>query len=252
MAVQRVYFDNPEGIRLAGSLETPRHGEPRAWALFAHCFTCSKDTLAAVRIARALAAAGVGVLRFDFTGLGDSKGNFSDTDFSSNIADLVAAGHWLRREHGPATLLVGHSLGGAAAIAAAHQLDEVRAVATLGAPFEPAYVARQMGDGVDLIRQQGAAEVQLEGRPFLIRKQFLDDAESQPQSRRIRNLKRPLLVLHAPGDDVVDIDNAARIFQAARHPKSFVSLDDADHLLTRADDARYAAGLILAWADRYL
>lgn len=251
MHSERIEFPGSQGARLAGRLE--RTGAaPRGWALFAHCFTCSKDTRAAVYIARALAEAGFGVLRFDFTGLGGSGGDFANTDFSSNVDDLVAAADWLRAERGAPALLVGHSLGGAAVLAAAGRIPDARAVATIGAPFEPAHVVRQFGDQLERIQADGEAVVQLAGRPFTVRRQMLDDLQGQHQAERIHALRRPLLVLHAPRDAVVDIDNAGRIFQAALHPKSFVALDGADHLLQREPDARYAAQLIATWAGRYL
>ncbi len=236
---------------LAGRLDTP-DGIPRAWALFAHCFTCSKDTKAAAYIARALADAGFGVLRFDFTGLGGSGGDFSNTHFSSNVDDLVAAADWLRAHHGPPALLVGHSLGGAAVLAAAERITDALAVATVGAPCDPAHVTHQFASDLSAIERDGQALVKLAGRDFTIRRSFIDDVSGQPQAARIHALRRPLLVLHAPGDTVVKIDNARQLFEAALHPKSFVSLDGADHLLTRAADARYAANVIAAWAARYL
>jgi putative redox protein len=251
MPSTRVEFPGSQGHALAGRLDTP-DGAPRAWALFAHCFTCSKDTKAAAYIARALADAGFGVLRFDFTGLGGSGGDFSNTHFSSNVGDLVAAADWLRAHHGQPALLVGHSLGGAAVLAAAHRITDVRAVATVGAPCDPAHVTHQFGSDLPVIEREGQALVKLAGREFTIRRSFIDDVSGQPQAARIRALRRPLLVLHAPGDKVVKIDNARHLFDAALHPKSFVSLDGADHLLTRAADAQYAAGVIAAWAARYL
>jgi len=251
MPSTRVEFPAGQGHTLAGRLDTP-DGVPRAWALFAHCFTCSKDTKAATFIARALADAGFGVLRFDFTGLGGSGGDFSNTHFSSNVDDLVAAADWLRKHHGLPALLVGHSLGGTAVLAAAERIDDALAVATVGAPFDPAHVTHQFGTDLAVIERDGQARVKLAGREFTIRRSFIDDVSGQPQAARIRALRRPLLVLHAPGDNVVKIDNARHLFEAALHPKSFVSLDGADHLLTRAADARYAANVIAAWAARYL
>lgn len=247
----RAEFTGSQGGTLAARLDTP-DTEPRAWAVFAHCFTCSKDTKAASYIARALAASGFGVLRFDFTGLGGSEGDFSNTHFSSNVDDLVAAADWLRTQHGIPALLVGHSLGGAAVLAAAHRIADARAVVTLGAPFDPVYVTHQFGDDLTVIAEQGQATVTLAGRPFTIKRAFLDDLGGQAQGERIRQLRRPLLVMHAPQDRVVSIDNAAAIFKAALHPKSFVSLDGADHLLNREEDARFAADVIAAWASRYL
>ncbi len=251
MPSNRVEFTGSLGHPLAGRLDTP-DGQPRAWAVFAHCFTCSKDTKAAAYIARALAEAGFGVLRFDFTGLGGSGGDFGNTDFSSNVDDLVAAADWLRAGHGAPALLVGHSLGGAAVLAAAHRIADARAVVTLGAPFEPAHVVHQLGESLAVIEAEGQVRVTLGGREFALRREFLDDIAGQPQAERIHALRRPLLILHAPGDKVVGVDNARRIFEQALHPKSFVSLDGADHLLGREADARFAAGIIAAWAARYL
>jgi alpha-beta hydrolase superfamily lysophospholipase len=250
MPSQRVEFPGSLGHVLAGRLDTPDH-DLRAWAVFAHCFTCSKDTKAAAYIAQALAAGGYGVLRFDFTGLGGSGGDFANTNFSSNVDDLVAAADWLRGHHGSPTLLIGHSLGGAAVLAAAGRVDDACAVVTLGAPFDPAHVTHQFGAALQVIEAEGQAQVSLGGRPFTIRRSFVDDVNGQAQQQRIRALRRPLLVMHAPGDAVVDIENARRIFETALHPKSFVALDGADHLLTRAADAGFAAGIVAAWAVRY-
>ena len=251
MPSQKIEFPGSQGVALAGRLDSPETS-PAGWAVFAHCFTCSKDSKAAAYIARSLAEAGFGVLRFDFTGLGGSGGDFANTHFSSNVDDLVAAADWLRAHHGPPSLLIGHSLGGAAVLAAAHRVSDCVAVATLGAPFDPAHVTHQFGEGLKVIEQQGEATVQLAGRAFTIRHEFIEDLVGQAQAQRIHDLRRPLMVLHAPGDDVVAIDNSRRIFEAARHPKSFVSLDGADHLLNKPDDARFAAGVIAAWARRYL
>jgi putative redox protein len=251
MPSTRIDFPGGQGVTLAARLDTPE-ATPRAWAVFAHCFTCSKDTKAAAFVARALAEAGFGVLRFDFTGLGGSGGDFANTHFSSNIDDLVAAADWLRAHHGAPALLVGHSLGGAAVLAAAQRIADCRAVATIGAPFDPSHVAHQFGEDLKVIVEQGEATVHLAGRPFTIRRAFLDDLAGQAQAQRIRDIRRPLMVLHAPQDKVVDVGNARAIFEAAVHPKSFVSLDGADHLLNREADARFAADLIAAWASRYL
>ena len=252
MPSTRVEVPGSQGAALAARLDTPEGGAPRAWAVFAHCFTCSKDSKAAAYIARALAGAGFGVLRFDFTGLGGSGGDFSNTHFSSNVDDLVAAADWLRANHGAPALLLGHSLGGAAVLAAAHRIADARAVATLGAPFDPEHVSRQFGDARLAIAEGGEARVTLAGRPFTIRRAFLEDLASQSQQDRIHALRRPLMVLHSPQDGTVGIDHARRIFEAALHPKSFVALDGADHLLDREDDARFAAQVIAAWAGRYL
>lgn len=251
MKSQRIDFPGSRNASLAGRLEQP-DTRPRGWALFAHCFTCSKDSKAAVYIARALAEAGLGVLRFDFTGLGDSEGNFADTGFSSNVDDLVAAADWLRANHGAPALLMGHSLGGAAVLAAAQRIPDAVACATIAAPFDPGHVTRLFGQQLERIETQGEAEVKLGGRTVTVQRAFVEDLNGQRQRERIRALRRPLMVLHAPLDAVVAIDNASDIFQTALHPKSFVSLDDADHLLTRARDARFAASVIAGWAGRYL
>ena len=254
MESRRIEFDGSLGAKLSARLELPEGGmPPRAHALFAHCFTCSKDTPAAVKISRALAAKGIATLRFDFTGLGGSGGDFASTNFSSNVADLVQAAGWLREAHGAGpALLIGHSLGGAAVLAAAAQIAESVGVVTLGAPFDADHVEHNFMGHVPEIEREGEAVAHLGGRQFTIRRQFLDDLRSQRQDERIAGLRRALLVLHAPGDRVVGIDNASRIYMAAKHPKSFVSLDDADHFLSRTKDADYAAEVIAAWASRYL
>lgn len=227
-------------------------GTPRAYALFAHCFTCGKDVFAAARIAAGLTAHGIAVLRFDFTGLGMSDGEFANTNFSSNVADLIAAAGWLRETHGAPGILIGHSLGGAAVLAAAEVIPEAAAVCTIAAPAEPSHVRRHL-QGVEAdLESSGRGEVRLAGRPFTITRQFLEDIDGHRLGERIRNLDKALLVFHAPLDDVVGIDNATKIFVAARHPKSFISLDDADHLLTRREDAIYVADVIAAWAGRYV
>ncbi|WP_372595049.1 alpha/beta hydrolase family protein [Actinotalea sp.] len=247
---QRVTFDGAGGQRLVGLLDLP-DGEPVMTALFAHCFTCGKDSIAAARIARALTAQGLAVLRFDVTGLGESEGTFGEATFSMDVADLAAAAAYLRsRGQGPG-LLVGHSLGGAAVIAAAARIPEALAVATIGAPSDPAHVTNLMADLVPALEAEGRARVQLGGRTFTVHQAFLDDLRAQPQRRRIAELGRALLVMHSPQDAIVGIDNAREIYEAARHPKSFLSLDGADHLLTGHDDARYAADVLAAWASRY-
>ena len=246
-----VRFPGASGALLAARLDLPATA-PSAFALFAHCFTCSKDTLAASRIGAALVERGFGVLRFDFTGLGGSEGDFANTNFSSNIADLVAAADWLRTHHEPPAILVGHSLGGAAILAAAGEIPESVAVATIGAPFEPGHVRRLLAPAIPALDAAGEAEVELAGRTFRIRKQFIDDLAKHIPAERIGALHKALLVLHSPRDTIVDIGNAAQIFMAAKHPKSFVSLDDADHMLTRKEDAIYAAAVLSAWASRYL
>ncbi|GIH25246.1 osmotically inducible protein C [Acrocarpospora phusangensis] len=251
MNSEKFEFAGSHGVPLAARLDLPG-SEPQAYALFAHCFTCGKEAIAAARISRALTDFGIAVLRFDFTGLGGSGGDFGNTDFSSNVADVVAAADHLRERFAAPALLVGHSLGGAAVLAAAHRVPEVRAVATIGAPADPAHVLHLLEDSRAEIEQRGEAQVVLAGRPFRIRKQFLDDIAAQPQAERIAKLGAALLVMHSPGDEIVGVDNARRIFDAARHPKSFVALDGADHLLTDRADAEFAATMLAAWATRYL
>lgn len=251
MPSEKVGFMNGEGQELAGRLELPE-GEPRAFALFAHCFTCSKDVAAASRIARELAKHGVGVLRFDFTGLGNSEGDFANTDFSSNVADLLAAAEHLRATHRAPSLLVGHSLGGAAVLMAAPQLPEVRAVVTIGAPSEPQHLKNLLRDDEAVIRREGRGQVSLGGREFTIRREFLEDLERQDLGARLGELGRALLVMHSPLDETVGVDHARRLYEAAMHPKSFVSLDQADHLLSNRADSRFAARVIAAWSSRYV
>jgi len=247
----KVTFANAAGDLLAARLDLPE-GEPRACALFAHCFTCSKDTFAASRISRGLAERGIAVLRFDFTGLGGSEGEFANSNFSSNIDDLVAAADHLRQRHQAPMLLIGHSLGGAAVLAAAHRVPEAVAVATIAAPFDPGHVAHLLAPARAEIERRGEAEVVLGGRSFRVRRQFLDDVAGHRLGDHIARLDKALILFHAPRDEIVGIENAGHIFTAARHPKSFVSLDDADHLLTRRADATYVAEVLTAWASRYL
>lgn len=248
---EKVEFAGATGEMLAARLDLPA-GEPVAYALFAHCFTCSKDLFAVSRIAQALTRHGIAVLRFDFTGLGASEGEFANTDFSSNVEDLTAAAAWLRAEKAAPKLLLGHSLGGAAALVAAGEIAEVEAVCTIGAPADPADVMRHLTGAAAEIATKGEAEVQLAGRPFRISRQFLDDLHEHDLATKVHALRKALLIFHSPIDQVVGIDNARRIFDAAMHPKSFVSLDDADHLLSRQADAVYVADVIAAWAARYI
>ena len=246
-----VSFPGAFGTTLAARLDAPA-GAPLAYALFAHCFTCSKESKAAATISAALAERGIAVLRFDFTGLGGSEGDFANTNFSSNVDDLVAAADFLRREHRAPALLVGHSLGGTAVLAAAPRIPEALAVATLGSPFDPEHVLGLLKDSVAKIESEGDATVDLAGRPFHIKRQFLDDIRGQKIGSAVAALGKALMVMHSPRDAIVDIDNASKIFLAARHPKSFVSLDPADHLLSRREDALYAGQLLAAWASRYV
>jgi putative redox protein len=252
MRSERIEFPNARGDTLAARLDRPDAGDPHAFALFAHCFTCSKDSHAARRIAMALARRGIATLRFDFTGLGGSGGDFANTHFSSNLDDLGAAIAFLRGTGRAPTLLVGHSLGGAAVIAAAARAPEVRAVATVGAPHDVGHVVHQFGGQEAAVRDAGEAVVQLGGRPFTVRRAFLEDVAGHSLDEHLARLGRALLILHAATDQTVGIENAGRLFAAAKHPKSFVSLDRADHLLTDPADAAYVADVIAAWAARYL
>lgn len=251
MKIERTGFIGMDGQKLAARIDAP-DGPVRAYALFAHCFTCGKDVFAASRIAQALTEHGIAVLRFDFTGLGASEGEFANTNFSSNLADLVAAAKHMRETYSAPSLLIGHSLGGAAVLAAASELPEVRAVVTIGAPSDPGHVTGLFREHLGQIESEGEAEVQLAGRPFKIKRQFLLDAAEQKLTEKIAHLRKALLVMHAPLDDTVAINNAMHIFTAAKHPKSFISLDNADHLLTRKSDAIYVANLIAAWSERYI
>lgn len=251
MRSERVSFEGASGAALAARLDRPE-GPVRAAAILAHCFTCSKDIAAARRIAGRLAALGIAVLRFDFTGLGHSGGEFASTNFSSNVADLLTAADWMAAQGMPAQILIGHSLGGAAVIAAAPRVAALRAVVTIGAPSDPAHVAHNFGGMLDEIRQNGSAMVTMGGRSFEIRRQFLDDIAEASLDAALPRLGAALLVLHGPRDAVVGIENAGAIFARARHPKSFVSLDDADHMVSREEDAEYVADLISSWASHYL
>ena len=248
---EKITFTNAGGQVLAARLDLPA-AAPVAYALFAHCFACSKDVLAASRISQGLAARGIAVLRFDFTGLGASEGEFGNTNFSSNLEDLVAAADFLRERHQAPMLLVGHSLGGAAMLAAAQRVPEAVAVATIGAPSDPAHVGRLFATARAEIEAEGDALVTLGGRSFRVRRQFLDDIAGHRLKESVARLRKALMIFHAPRDEVVGIEHAGEIFVAARHPKSFVSLDNADHLLTRRADADYVAEVLVAWASRYL
>ena len=251
MQTRKVTFPNDDGNALAGLLDQP-DGAVRGYALFAHCFTCSKNLKAAANVSRALAASGIAVLRFDFTGLGQSEGTFADTNFSGNVSDLLAAASFLEREYSAPAILVGHSLGGTAVLQAAAKLPAAVAVATIGAPAEAAHVTALFAEAEPALRQKGVARVNLGGRPFTIRQQLVDDLGRQGLPASIGRLRKSLLILHAPLDAIVDIDNAGQLFAAAKHPKSFISLDSADHLLSRSEDSAYAGHVIAAWASRYL
>ena len=247
----RITFLGSSGVDLAGRLDLPA-APPRAFALFAHCFTCSKDGFAAGRLAAELNAHGVAVLRFDFTGLGSSDGDFANTDFSSNLDDLRAAANWLREHHRAPQLLVGHSLGGAAALAVARDIPEVRAVATIAAPADPVHLTKLFGAQLPAIERDGRAVVKIGGRSFTVSRALIDDLHRHSIESTLATLRAALLVMHSPVDNVIDIDHASRLYQWARHPKSFISLDQADHLLTRHDDAVFAARVLATWAERYV
>lgn len=251
MQTKKIMFTNTAGKHLAGSLEiVPDH--TLAYAIFAHCFTCSKDYKAVTYISRALAQAGIAVFRFDFSGLGQSEGSFSDTNFSSNVADILAASEFLTREYEAPQLLIGHSLGGTAMLQAAPQIPSTTAVVTIASPFEPRDILRRLGKARETIEAKGEAQVTLAGRDFLLKKQFVEDLEQTDMTTAIRELKRALLILHSPVDSVLELEQASKIFQTARHPKSFISLDQADHLLSNRQDAVYVGNLIAAWVRRYL
>jgi uncharacterized OsmC-like protein/alpha/beta superfamily hydrolase len=252
MQFKNLEFKNRDGHILAARLDLPLEGKPLAYALFAHCFTCSKNTKAIAHISRALSRQGLAVLRFDFTGLGESEGNFADTNFSSNVDDLIAAADFLKANYRAPEILIGHSFGGAAVIQAASRIPSSTAVVSIAAPSDPQHVTRALGNTAASIQNRGQADVALAGRTFTLKKQFLDDLDFVNVAETLKNLNRALLVLHSPIDETVGIENAARIFQAARHPKSFISLDTADHLLTNSEDSLYAGSVIAAWARKYV
>jgi uncharacterized OsmC-like protein/alpha/beta superfamily hydrolase len=252
MPSQKTTFQNNSGETLSARIDMPDDGQPIAYAVFAHCFTCSGNLLAARNISRALTDAGIAILRFDFTGLGESDGKFEDTSFSSSVEDLISAADHLAVAYEAPQILIGHSLGGAAVLQAAAAIPSAVAVVTIGAPCEPSHVKKLLGESADIISRKGHAQVQLAGRSFTIKKQFLDDLDESRLGTKIRNLRKALLVCHAPSDQTVGVDNASRIFKEALHPKSFVSLDTADHLLSDARDSCYVGAVIAAWASRYL
>ena len=252
MNSQKVTFENAEGHQLTGRLDLPADRHPHNFALFAHCFTCSKNLSAVKRISRALNKKGFGVLRFDFTGLGESHGDFSDSNFSGNVNDLIQAAKFLSDHYHAPSLLIGHSLGGAAVIMASKMLDSVKAVATIGAPSDPKHVKHLFSHELETISEHGIAQVNLGGRPFNIKQQFVRDLEDQPMAQTLKKLHKALLILHSPQDQTVELKNAEELYHAARHPKSFVTLDGADHLLTNPDDAGYAGHIIAEWVSRYI
>jgi fermentation-respiration switch protein FrsA (DUF1100 family) len=248
---QAIRFPGASGALLSARLDAPAE-PPLAYALFAHCFTCSKESKAATLISASLAERGVAALRFDFTGLGGSEGEFANTNFSSNVGDLVAAAGHLRKHYRAPAILIGHSLGGTAVLAAAPDIPECTAVATVGSPFDPRHLLGLIGSSTQAIEREGEAQVEIGGRAFLIKKQFLDDIQGQRLGEIVARMGKALMVMHSPRDTIVDIDNATKIFTAAKHPKSFVSLDPADHLLSGREDALHAGHVLAAWAERYL
>lgn len=252
MRSQKIYFQNSEGVKLSAKLELPSHRKPYTCAIFAHCFTCNKNLTAVKNIAKALTQNGVAVLRFDFTGLGESEGEFAHTSFSSNVSDLCAAADFLTTHYEQPSMLIGHSLGGAAVIAAASEITSIKAVATIGAPFDPSHVIHHFEEKVPEIEKQGVAEVHIGGRPFQLGKNFLEDIRENNLKSILNNFGKALLIMHAPEDDIVDIDNAANIYQYARHPKSFISLDGANHLLSNKEDSIYVGAVIAAWMQKYV
>ncbi|MBV6646623.1 MAG: OsmC family protein [Cyclobacteriaceae bacterium] len=252
MRSEKVSFENTDGHLLSGRLDFPLIGKPKAFALFAHCFTCSKSLIAVDSISRSLTQSGIAVLRFDFTGLGQSKGDFADTNFSSNLSDLEEGCRFLEKHYEAPQIIIGHSLGGAAVLHVSARLPHVRAVATIGAPSNPVHVRHLVSANEEEILKQGVAEVNIGGRPFTIKKQFLDDLERNNSLEVIGQLGKPLLILHSPQDTIVDIENATEIYLAAKHPKSFISLDGADHLMSNGADSEYVGAVIASWAQRYI
>jgi putative redox protein len=252
MRFKKLKFSNTAGQTLSARIDFPEDTAPLAYALLAHCFTCSKNIKAISHISRALTRERIAVLRFDFTGLGESEGDFADTNFSSNVADLVQAAEFMATSWEAPKILIGHSLGGAAVLQAAAKIPSALAVVTIAAPADPGHVSLALGESKEIIEQRGEAVVDLAGRNFKIKKQFLEDLQSVHMQDTIRNLNRALLIFHSPYDRVVGIENAAKIFQTARHPKSFISLDQADHLLMNPADSQYVGSVIAAWAIRYI
>ena len=252
MRSSKIEFTGSEEQKLTGFIDMPLDEMPHSMALFAHCFTCSKNLLAVKRISEALTDEGYGVLRFDFTGLGESEGDFSETNFGSNVADLMCAADFLREKYSAPSLLVGHSLGGAAVLHAGAAIEEVQAIATIGAPFQPEHVLHLISDSREEIEEKGEAKVDIGGRMFKIRKQFIEDLEGRDSFEIVRSMRKALLIMHSPQDNIVEIKNAADIYTAAWHPKSFVSLDGADHLLSKSADANYVGEVLGSWAKRYL
>ncbi|MCB0704101.1 MAG: OsmC family protein [Saprospiraceae bacterium] len=252
MKAQKVNFANKAGYELSASLELPANQLPHTYAIFAHCFTCNKNLNAVQNISRALNMGGIAVLRFDFTGLGDSEGDFADTNFTSNVDDLIAAADFLETHYKAPELIIGHSLGGAAVICAGSQIDSIKAITTIAAPADPAHVSHLLGAEIDTIEQEGVATVSIAGREFKVKKQFLEDVREQNLGDRLKDLRKAILIMHAPQDQIVPIENAAKLYNQAFHPKSFISLDGADHLLSAKMDSIYAGEMIACWVKRYI
>lgn len=252
MSIKKVTFLNSSNQKLSARLELPNYEKPHSYAIFAHCFTCNKNLTAVRNIARALNNEGIAVLRFDFTGLGESEGDFVDTNFSSNIEDLISASDFLAAHYKAPSILIGHSLGGAAVIYAAKQIDSIKAVATIGAPSSPAHVQHLFKSDIEEIERNGVAKVSIGGREFNVKKEFLEDLESKKMASCLKSLKKPILIIHSPQDTVVGIENAKELYQYAHHPKSFISIDGADHLLSKKEDSKYVGEVIAGWGNRYL
>jgi putative redox protein len=252
MRSQNVNFLNEEGIKLSGKIDFPLVGQPKAFAIFAHCFTCSKSLKAVENISQSLTQRGFAVLRFDFTGLGSSKGDFADTNFSSNLSDLLSAYDFLEEHYSAPQVIIGHSLGGAAVLHAAGQMTKIKAVVTIGAPSNPVHVKHLLKGGEECLLREGEATVDIGGRPFQIKKQLIDDLEKNDRVDIIKMLDKALLIMHSPQDTIVNIDNAAEIYQHAMHPKSFITLDGSDHLMSKASDSSYAGNMIASWCSRYI
>jgi uncharacterized OsmC-like protein/esterase/lipase len=252
MPSKNITFSNAEGTTLSARLELPPDRRPLNFAIFAHCFTCNKNFRAVRQISSSLAANRFGVLSFDFTGLGDSGGDFSDTTFSGSVSDLIAAAEYLETNYTSPSLMIGHSLGGAATILAASKLESVKAVVTIGSPSEPQHVKKLFRSQIETIEESGASEVDIGGRPFVLKREFIEDLDKQDMLSVVGGMDKAFLFLHSPEDNIVGVDNAAALYKAARHPKSFISLSGADHLLTAAEDGQYAGDLIASWAARYV
>jgi len=252
MKIEKLTFKNKEGKALSARIEFPVEDKPLAYALFAHCFTCGKDLIASRNISRTLTSKGIAVMLFDFTGLGASEGDFESSDFSGNISDIYAASDFLKENYKAPEIIIGHSLGGAAVLFAAAQLESIKAVVTIAAPFDPYHLTKMLSKDLDKIQEEGKAEVFIGGRPFTINQSFIDDLKAHNAEETARDLRKPLLILHSPQDETVSIENAAKIYTAAHHPKSFISLDGANHLLSNKRDSEYVGNIIAGWVRRYI